>query len=378
MAETWVFLPPAAVWDVDPRLNVRWVRDGVSRTEPFEDVCAVLQRPWRLVLPVEAVTACSVQLPTQKKRWLHKALPFAVEEWLAEDIEQMHLALGAPLADGRHQVFAVRRDWLNDWLALCVESPGQIWVDADLLPGDATWLCWLDGRWLLGGLPPTRLALNEQDGPELAKQCPEPLRACMPTGMPLPDERWERHCEDEPHVWLTRQAGGCNLAQGEFAAQEHANAGQRWWPALGALGVCLLLQWGFNLAQGWQLQREGDEVARASTELYQQLFPDDHKLINLRQQFDQHLARSASTTGDGLLGLLGQASGALLDESVQLRVQQLDFSAARGDLALQVQAPSFEALERVRERLIDAGLAVQLGSASREAEGVSARLVIGG
>ncbi|MBF0673685.1 type II secretion system protein GspL [Pseudomonas sp.] len=377
MTETWVFLPPAAVWGVDPQLDVHWVRDGVCRSEPFEDVCAVLHGPWRLILPVEAVTSCSVQLPTQKKRWLRKALPFAVEEWLAEDIEQMHLALGAPLADGRHRVFAVRRDWLSDWLALCAEPPGQIRVDADLLPEDATWLCWLDGRWLLGGLPPTRLALSKEDGPELAKQCPEPLRACVPQGISLP-AGWESLYEQDPHVWLSRQAGGCNLAQGEFAVQEHAHAGRRWLPVFGALGVCLLLQWGFNLAQGWQLQRAGEDIARASTQLYQELFPDDRKLINLRQQFDQHLAGSANTTGEGLLGLLGQASGALLDESVQLRVQQLDFSAARGDLALQVQAPSFEALERVRERLIDAGLAVQLGSASREAEGVSARLVIGG
>jgi general secretion pathway protein L len=377
MTETWVFLPPAAVWSIDAQLDVHWVRDGVCRSEPFEDVCAVLQRPWRLVLPVEAVTACSVQLPTQKKRWLRKALPFAVEEWLAEDIEQMHLALGRPLADGRHRVFAVRRDWLSDWLALCAEPPGQIRVDADLLPEDATWLCWLDGRWLLGGLPPTRLALSEEDGPELAKQCPAPLQACVPQGMSLPEE-WERRHEQDPHVWLSRQIGGCNLAQGEFAVQEHTPAGQRWRPAFAALGVCLFLQWGFNLAQGWQLQRAGEDMARASTQLYQELFPDDRKLINLRQQFDQHLAESGGASGDGLLGLLGQASDALLDESVQLRVQQLDFSAARGDLALQVQAPSFEALERVRERLIDAGLAVQLGSASREAEGVSARLVIGG
>src|SRR5690606_7109374 len=266
------------------------------------------------------------------------------------------------LADGRHRVFAVRRDWLSDWLALCAEPPGQIRVDADLLPEDATWLCWLDGRWLLGGLPPTRLALSEEDGPELAKQCPAPLQACVPQGMSLPEE-WERRHEQDPHVWLSRQIGGCNLAQGEFAVQEHTPAGQRWRPAFAALGVCLFLQWGFNLAQGWQLQRAGEDMARASTQLYQELFPDDRKLINLRQQFDQHLAESGGASGDGLLGLLGQASDALLDESVQLRVQQLDFSAARGDLALQVQAPSFEALERVRERLIDAGLAVQLGSA---------------
>jgi general secretion pathway protein L len=45
---------------------------------------------------------------------------------------------------------------------------------------------------------------------------------------------------------------------------------------------------------------------------------------------------------------------------------------------MQIQAPGFAELERLRERLQDTGLTVQLGSASREAAGVSARLVIGG
>ena len=65
-------------------------------------------------------------------------------------------------------------------------------------------------------------------------------------------------------------------------------------------------------------------------------------------------------------------------EGAQVRVEQVDFSDTRGDLALQVQAAGFGELERLRERLQEAGLAVQLGSASREAAGVSARLVIGG
>ncbi|MBF2953284.1 type II secretion system protein GspL, partial [Pseudomonas aeruginosa] len=51
---------------------------------------------------------------------------------------------------------------------------------------------------------------------------------------------------------------------------------------------------------------------------------------------------------------------------------------ARGDVALQVRAPGFDVLERLRSRLSESGLAVQLGSASRDGSTVSARLVIGG
>jgi general secretion pathway protein L len=79
-----------------------------------------------------------------------------------------------------------------------------------------------------------------------------------------------------------------------------------------------------------------------------------------------------------LLGLLAQVSQAVVAEGGQVQIRQVDFSESRGDLAMQVQAAGFAELERLRERLQDSGLAVQLGSASREADGVSARVVIGG
>lgn len=144
------------------------------------------------------------------------------------------------------------------------------------------------------------------------------------------------------------------------------------------LALCVLLQWGFNLAQGWYLQREADAYAASSEALYRELFPQDSKLINLRAQLDQHLAQS-STAGSALLGLLGEVSAALYAEGEpQVQVNQLDYSAVRGDLSLQLQAPGFAELEGLRERLQQAGLSVQMGSASREAQGVSARVVIGG
>ncbi|MCY1382972.1 type II secretion system protein L [compost metagenome] len=76
--------------------------------------------------------------------------------------------------------------------------------------------------------------------------------------------------------------------------------------------------------------------------------------------------------------MLAQVTQAMAVDGEPVQVQQVDFSDIRGDLAMQIQARGFAELERLRERLQAAGLRVQLGSASREAAGVSARLVIGG
>jgi general secretion pathway protein L len=378
MNQPYVFLPPQAVAGADPELPVRLVTGGRSRETVFSQALAGLVTPWTLVLPVEAVTACAVVLPTQKARWLRQALPFAVEELLAEDVELFHLAVGEPLGEGRHRVFAVRRDWLDAWLSLCGEArPAHMRVDADLLPAAATGLAALDGRWLLGGAAATRLALHAEDWSQVADACPAPRRAYVNELSAPPQGMDEVVLLDDVHAWLAEVPRGCDLAQGEYAIRHGGEGWLRWRPVLAIVGLWLLLQWGFNLVQSWQLQRSGDAYASASEALYRQLFPDDQRLINLRAQFDQHLAEGGEAQGR-LLGLLGRASEALADGGAQVRVQSLDFSESRGDVALQLQAPGFEALEQLRERLISAGLAVDLGSASREDDGVSARMVIGG
>ncbi|MFV3094029.1 type II secretion system protein GspL, partial [Pseudomonas sp. GW6] len=236
----------------------------------------------------------------------------------------------------------------------------------------------LHSRWLLGGEAPWRLALQREDWPVLAGRCPTPHIASAPAGQVLPEPVDEVHLLEDAHQWLVRQGNGVDLAQGEFALRQSGDSWRRWRPLAGVLALCLVLQWGFNFAQGWYLQREADAYAASSEALYRELFPQDSKLINLRAQFDQHLAQS--TGGDSpVLGLLAEVAAALqADGAALVQVNQLDYSATRGDLSLQLQAPGFAELERLRERLEESGLSVQMGSASREAEGVSARVVIGG
>ncbi|TRX75703.1 type II secretion system protein GspL [Pseudomonas mangiferae] len=382
MSQAFIFLPPQALVDVDAGCPVTLVEGGGTTTLPFAEAVVQAGPGWRLVLPVEAITACAVQLPTQKARWLRQALPFAVEELLAEDVETMHLALGASLPDGRQRVYAVRRTWLADWLALAGEAGGRpraIHVDADLLPAEGTHVLWLAERWLLGGELATRMAVQDADWADLAAVCPTPVHGhAAPARQVLAGiDDWQAPAE--PFAWLASQvAGAADLAQAEFDLRERDQRWRQWRPLLALVGLWLVLQWGFNLAQAWHLERRGEAYAQASEALYRELFPEDTRLINLRAQFDQHL-EAASDAGQGhLLSLMDQAATAVGAGNGRLQVQQLDFSDSRGDLALQVQASGFEDLEQLRERLIAAGLAVQLGSASREAGGVSARLVIGG
>jgi general secretion pathway protein L len=377
--KTHIFLPPEACIEVNADLSVWRVSPEGSESISFTEAQAQLAGSWMLVLPVEAVTACAVNLPTRKARWLRQALPYAVEDVLAEDVESMHLALGEQLPDGRHRVFAVRRSWLSSWLSLCAQAPQEIAVDADLLPQGGTSLLMRDGRCLLGGDNAVRLAFQTDEWEQLKALTVQPVQVWYEDGQVAPtDDIQTAQPIADVFSWLAAQPLRNNLAQAEFAVQSSNAQWQRFRPLVGVLALMLVLQWGFNLAQGWHMQRQADVYAAASAELYRELFPEDSKLVNIRAQFDQHLQGAGGSGQPRLLSLLSQVSAALNQSGRKVEIAQVDFSEVRGDLAMQVVATGFADLEQLREHLQDRGLTVQLGSATREGTSVSARVVVGG
>jgi general secretion pathway protein L len=363
-----LFLPADCATELSAETLLYWQpANGEGAPLRWADCASELSgRSLALVLPMAVVSACAVKLPTVKARWLRQALPFAVEELLADDVEHLHLGLGECMVDGRHLLLAVRRSLLQGWLAQMAAQGLQvaaIYVDADLLPRDGTQVLLHGEHGLLGGAGELRLAFTRAAWPSLAASVEEPF------------ELHEQAC---PWPLLAAgQAQAINLAQGEFAVQQGSGQWRVWRSVAALAGLWLVLQLGFDLSQSWYLQRQGDHYAAASQALYKELFPADTRIVNLKAQFAEHLAADAVSGQGAFFGLLNHAVTALGD-APNMTVQQLDFSQERGDLALQLQAVDFASLEQLRQRLQQAGLQVQLGSASREAQGVSARMLIGG
>lgn len=375
-----LFLPADCGAHLQPETLGYWLpREGAGGWLSLAQCAAVAQGAVTLVLPAEHCSAFAVALPTRKARWLQQALAYAAEELLAENVDELHLSLGEVLDDGRHRVIAIRRSLLQGWLEQLRGLGLPIvaaHVDADLLPRTGSQILLLGARGLLGGSVEARLAFDAGQWPALAAQCPAPRQAHGDGEQPPPGvDDYQRL--DDPYAWLAGgRAAAVNLAQGAFAIDLGGSGLARWKPLFATLGLILLVQLGFNLAQGWYFQRQGDLHADASLALYRELFPADTRIVNLRAQFDDHLAQ-ASGAQAGFTRLLEHAATAVAD-GAPVTVQRLDYNETRGDLALEVRAADFAALEQLRQRLNEQGQSVQLGSASRDGDAVSARVVIGG
>lgn len=375
-----LFLPGDCSARLDANSQVYWLPgdgDGgwVSLAQCAEQATAAVT----LVVPAEACSAFAVMLPTRKARWLNQALAYAVEELLAENVDELHLTHGDALEDGRRRVIAIRRRQLADWLA-DLEALGltivAIHVDADLLPRDGTQLLFIGERALLGGAGEARLAFDSSQWPSLAGQCAPPVHG-HGTVVTAPAPLQDYEPLGNPWRFLAAgRAGALNLAQGSFAVRAAGTGLGPWKPVAGVLVLVLLVQLVFNLVQAWTLDSQAEDYAQASRALYSELFPEDRRIVNLRAQFDQHLGQRGGATS-GFMSLLDQVAQALAD-GMPVSITQLDYNEARGDLALQVRAGDFATLEQLRQRLSEIGGNVQLGSASRDGDSVSARVVMGG
>jgi general secretion pathway protein L len=363
-----LFLPPACGRELGEQGLLYWQPEsGPGQWLPASECAARLEgRGVTLVLPMEVASAFLISLPTQKARWMRQALPYAVEELLAEDVELFHLALGEMTGDGRYRVFALRRALLGAWLDELQEyglTVAAIYLDADLLPRNGEQALALGERVLLGGELEARVAIAAERWPQFRSFCGTLVQ---PTH------------SDDPYALLAQgRSKAVDLAQGEFAPRSDNKAWTIWRPFAALLGVWALLYLGTSVVQAWQLEHRGDAFNAASVALYKELFPEDQRIVNLKAQFAEHLSQGQQKEG-GFLSMLEQASAAIAEAKSPLSVVQVDYSQVRGDLALQIRAKDFAALEQLRQRLIEGGIKVQLGSASREEEGITARVVLGG
>ena len=134
-------------WHI-PRL--RWVclePDGSPHSQGQGDLAALAElapesvqnEPDAIValIPTEHSLSLQVNVPGRSTTQIRKALPFVVEEYLASDLDAMHIACGPIRAKQPVNCHVLKQDLLADWLAALQQvglEPAQVLLDADLLP----------------------------------------------------------------------------------------------------------------------------------------------------------------------------------------------------------------------------------------------------
>ena len=105
-------------------VDAHGARSGAVHSGPVEDALGLAQgRRVVLLLPGAEIALAEPELPVRGGARIAQAVPFALEEQLATDVEALHFAVGArPAGAAGTPVAVVSRAALERWLAASISA----------------------------------------------------------------------------------------------------------------------------------------------------------------------------------------------------------------------------------------------------------------
>lgn len=155
---------PGGVWTLDGQALVVADSDG----------------PATVIVPAEAVRLLVVDLPIANRAKRLAALPFAVEDLIAEPVEHVHLALGREVAPKRYLIGVVSHAMMSAWTAR-IDGAGL--GHAALVPDSLALPQPVAGEWAVD-LGTNRAVIRTGDGGGFAIPAPMLVSAWEAAGRP--------------------------------------------------------------------------------------------------------------------------------------------------------------------------------------------------
>ncbi|MFU8816862.1 MAG: type II secretion system protein GspL [Pseudomonadales bacterium] len=381
----------------DGRIRARGETDFRGLSELIDPGTAWIQDPDNIVVtvPSEYVLSLTCQVPGRNIGQIRRALPFVVEEYVTTDIESMHLASGPLRRGAPARVDLVERDLLRGWLdclaALSVR-PGYMFSEAQLLPAAAREASLLiDGERVLIRTTDQAAALD-RDNLILAVSAldvdrlrvvygslSDIERAQLIAAGELEIETSETADAETPLEYIATQwlgADAINLLQGEFRPTQQSNPVWDNWRSVAALaavwiGVALLAMTTQAIYAGYR----ANDLKAQSEQIYRDIYPEERRVTNVRRQLQ---AKLGERPDDGSAGLLELLAALATVSDPRTRVQSLNYTGERSELAVDLMTGGFESLDQVKERLAGQGVNVDITSAEQADQGVRARIRLRG
>lgn len=419
MAHTLVLrLPPPGETDAHwLTFDESWAPTGSMQRGPLE-LAAAVSRSARVVVlaPSSQILLAEPELPPGTGVRLARAVPFALEEQLTEDIDQLIFAIGRRRANGATPVAVVSRTVMEGWMAQLSAAgiaPYAMYTDMALLPDNpGQTVIWLEGARLAArrpGMLPFAVELTPvTDALTVAGIIPDPLQSPLDAALePKPlenvllyvtSEDWEAVSDefdqltrsfesfkvqllpDGPLPWLGRSAQGTdavNLLQGEFARATDYTARWRQWRTAAVLAASLLVT--HVGAEALQIHRANRDTAMLDNDIvaiFNQTLPGE-AMTDPRRQMQSRLERirHSGPSPEYFLNTLQVLGGAIASmpktsiDAVSYHEQALD---------MKITAPSVASLSQITQFVSHQGMTADIQSSTPVGDGVEAHMQVHG
>jgi len=402
---------------VDPEQAANWITVDSNGTRTGAPVIGALadaagdigDRSVIVLVPATTVLTTTVNIPIKGGSRLLAALPFALEEQLADDIDDLHFAAGARRASGLVPVAIVAHEQMAEWIAR---------LDAAGLPAARI----VPENYGLARIPGTMSLLSADDqiifndgaDNEFVMQGASPSDALSVAGA-LEDSGGEDHvaghllvyCEsgDEerfqqdwnalrdklasvdinllpdgalPRLAVTVAAGnGINLLQGRYGARTEIAAMFRPWRYAAILFLTLgVLAFGGKAADYYRLTQEETALRTQFEQVYRSIRPGDQREIVDPVATVNSVRRSLGGPSalQVLLPSLVQL-GQALQENQTANIEAISYRA--GVIDVRLTAPDVATLDKIQKAVSNSGrFSAAIQSTDQVGEKVNSRIQI--
>ena len=338
-----------------------------------------------IILPSEAVSLYQVDLPHIQKKHLLKAIPYALEEKLAEDVDQLHFSILSSERDKPVQVAVISASLLQQNLAQLKQYhiyPLYMTSELTLLPAHAQ--IFIEKTKVFMRL--NKEAMSDSVMTAMTEQLPALLHQWL-----SPEEAAEQMAAAQPLVLqdLCAQYANqitdrslLNILQGNFRQKTQRNMSARKmpWRSVAALfAVILLMKACLCMGEIIYYGHQASLLEAQSLALYKSYFPQTKQIHNVKRELKAKLrAANLNNNQAGFLALLSQASKPLTDVAQQsasrFTVEHLSYDQTKGLLRMDFSISDFPALDNFKRALEQAGLTVIIDAANQDKDSVKARI----
>lgn len=377
-------------------------RSGPVQSGPVADALGAAHgRRVVVLLPGSEITLAEPELPVRGSARIAQAVPFALEEQLASDVEALHFAVGArPVGAVGTPVAVVSRSTFERWLAQCDAAGLELdaaFADTAAVPAaGAGCTLLLDGSQLYVRRPDSLPYLLDA----------EPLGAALELALPAPGAEgeagehvtfytstaeYERQRElieglrsrtatlqvkllpDGPLPLLATQVvngAGVNLLQGPYAPRSSLRTRMREWRLPAALAAAVVLVFvGSHAALWWQQSRAERALDAQIAEIFAQALPGQ-PVVDPRAQMQGALG-AGGAAGGGLLPAMSVIAQAMA-QAPAARLRSVSFR--NNVIELNLTAPSIESLDGIKQGMNRDGITAEIQSANPNGPVVDGRL----
>lgn len=353
------------------RLDQNGQVDAPLALRPLQEVRA-LQTNARtiVVIPTESSSLCEIDLPWLGERKARAAIPYALEEQLAQNVLTLHFAFDRQhYQDNRYLVVITDKQYLLDIIA----KLGALNLNFDMITLD--WFALKENEAcvtergilvrdnvfkgvLSGELASIYLSNQEKSSSIMLFSDSEPLKQATN----------HTSVDSLTSVWIAQrllQADPMNLCQGDLQHGKSQHASRHWYLACASLvGAWLISLVLMNAIYLHSLNTQLADLDKKTAVIYHEFFPEASQVISPKFRISQ-LLKTGATNGDtstlwSLLVKLADASkgGSYTIEQFRFQNQVLSVTLVSKD---------FAALENLQSRLQQANVKVtQAQAASHE------------